>query len=68
MASTDLIVDPRKAEAERVLGWRLEELQRAGYDRLTARELAERMDVDLHTAVAIARGGCPAQTALRILL
>jgi hypothetical protein len=68
MASAKLIVDPRQAEAERVLGWRIEELERAGYDRLSAQELAERADIDLHMAVSMARGGCPPATALRILL
>jgi hypothetical protein len=68
MASVDLIVDSRQAEAERVLGWRLEELERAGYDRLSARELAERSYVDLHLATSLVRGGCPPDTALRILL
>jgi hypothetical protein len=68
MASTKLIVDPRLAEAERVLGWRIEELERAGYDRHAAVELAERSEIDLHLAVRLARGGCPPATALRILL
>ncbi len=67
MASTELIA-PRQAEAERVLGWRLEELERAGYSRSDARTLAERKDVDLHLAVSLVRAGCPAQTALAILL
>ncbi len=66
MAAVDLLT--RETEAERVLRWRLDELERAGYDRATAWELAERMDVDLHVAVSIARGGCPPATALRILL
>ena len=64
--ATDLLT--RETEAERVLHWRLDELERAGYDRATAWELAERTDVDLHLAASIARGGCPAETALRILL
>jgi hypothetical protein len=68
MASVDLIVDPRQAEAERVFGWRLEELERAGFDRIAARELAERSYVDLHLAIALMRGGCPHDTALRILI
>jgi hypothetical protein len=67
MASANLTL-PRQAEAERILNWRLEELERAGYDRPTARKLAERTDVDLHLAVALARGGCPSVTALSILL
>lgn len=67
MASTNVIA-PKEAEAERVLCWRLEELERAGYTRSEAREIAERTDVDLHLAVALARGGCPPATALKILL
>ncbi len=67
MASVELTIT-REPEAERVLKWRCEELERAGYDRLAARELAARKDVDLHVAVRLARGGCPAPTALRILL
>ena len=67
MATADLITN-RETEAERVLRWRLDELERVGYDRAAAWEVAERSDVDLHAAMALARGGCPAATALRILL
>jgi hypothetical protein len=56
------------AEAERVLLWREEELERVGYERETARDLAERAYVDLHLARDLLRRGCPADTALRILL
>jgi hypothetical protein len=56
------------AETERVLLWREEELERVGYERATARDLAERMYVDLHLAMDLLRRGCPADTALRILL
>jgi hypothetical protein len=68
VATAELTLTPREAEAERVRGWRLEELERAGYDRRAAVELAERTDVDLHLAVEIVRAGCPTRTALRILL
>ena len=57
-----------ETEAERILSWRLEELERAGYDARSAWELAERADVDLHRAVDLVQQGCPAATALRILL
>ncbi len=67
MLSADLTLD-RQDEAERILSWRFEALERAGYDRRSATKLAERTYVDLHLAVALARGGCPAETALRILL
>ena len=55
-------------EAERVLLWREEELERAGYDRDTARRLAEAPGVDLHLATELLRRGCPEPTAVEILL
>jgi hypothetical protein len=61
----DLEVD---AEAERVLLWREEELERVGYERAMARDLAERTYIDLHLAMDLLRRGCPADTAFRILL
>ena len=51
-----------------VESWRLEELVRAGYSREGAEELAGRLDVDLHHAVDLLRGGCGEELALRILL
>lgn len=64
-AELDLDLD---AETERVLLWREEELERVGYGREMARDLAERTYVDLHLAMNLLRRGCPADTALRILL
>jgi hypothetical protein len=64
-AELDLDFD---AESERVLLWREEELERVGYERETARDLAERAYIDLHLAMDLLRRGCPADTALRILL
>jgi hypothetical protein len=64
-ADLDLEFD---AEAERVLLWREEELERVGYERAAARDLAERTYVDLHLAMNLLRRGCPADTALRILV
>jgi hypothetical protein len=58
----------RDAEAELVKGWRLEELGRAGYSRAAAEQLAELFYVDLHLATNLLRRGCPAETALRILV
>lgn len=55
-------------EAERVLLWREEELERAGYGRGTARRLAESPYVDLHLATELLRRGCPEPTAVDILL
>ena len=42
-----------ETEAERVVRWRAEALERAGYDHASAAELAERPDVDLHRATAL---------------
>jgi hypothetical protein len=64
-AELDLELD---AETERVLLWREEELERVGYGRETARDLAERSYVDLHLAMDLLQKGCPAETAVRILL
>lgn len=54
-------------EAERVLLWRITRLVEAGYCDECAIELAC-SDVDLHRAVTLLERGCPAETALRILL
>ena len=64
-AELELDYDP---EAERVLLWREEELERVGYEREAARTLAERAYVDLHLAMDLMRRGCPAETAVRILI
>jgi hypothetical protein len=61
-------LDIESSEAERVLRWRSDELERAGYDPERAKLLAERPDVDIHRAADLLRFGCPAETALRILL
>ncbi len=58
----------RDTESERIQRWRAQELERAGYDRQAAAELAGRADVDLHRAVELLERGCPPATALRILL
>jgi hypothetical protein len=55
-------------EAELVRTWRIEELARAGYPRDAAEQLAELGYVDLHLATGLLRRGCPAETALRILI
>jgi hypothetical protein len=55
-------------EAEIILRWRFDELVRAGYDVGTALLLASHVEVDLHDASALVKRGCPADTALRILL
>ena len=56
-----------ETEAERVQRWRVEELERAGYDTQSASELAARTDVDLHRAVQLIENGCPLELALEIL-
>lgn len=49
--------------------WRLEELERAGYPRELAAEIAGRLEIDLHHAVALVREqGCAPDIAARILL
>ncbi len=53
---------------DRVLEWRKEFLQRAGYDEKDAALLADSPCVDLHRAEALLAQGCPATTALLILL
>jgi hypothetical protein len=67
MTTTELELEIDE-ETERVLLWREEELERVGYGREIARDLAERMYVDLHFAMDLVRRGCPPDTALRILL
>ena len=58
----------RGTEEDRVLTWRREELERAGYDEQIAHMLSELRYVDLHLATHLLRRGCPADTALKILL
>ena len=57
-----------ETEAGRVVRWRAQELERAGYDAANAAELAERNDVDLHRAIGLLESGCPVELALQILL
>jgi hypothetical protein len=57
-----------ETEQERVERWRSEALERAGYEPEAAAELAARHDIDLHRAIRLLESGCPAETALRILL
>jgi hypothetical protein len=64
-AELDLHVE---TENERIERWRAEELERAGYEASDAAALAACVDVDLHLAIELLERGCPAETALRILL
>ena len=56
-----------ETEADRVVRWRAQELERAGYGPAAAAELAERNDVDLHRATELLESGCPVELALDIL-
>jgi hypothetical protein len=56
------------SEIDRVEQWRLEELERAGYDSESALVLAASHDVDLHGAVNLLKRGCTIDLALQILL
>jgi hypothetical protein len=55
-------------EVERVELWRLDSLERAGYDAESAAVLAASPEVDLHLAVALVERGCSVDLALQILL
>ena len=55
-------------EVELVEQWRLDSLERAGYDPESAAVLAASPEVDLHLAVSRLKRGCPAELALQILL
>ena len=57
-----------ETEIERIERWRVNELERAGYGPDEAAQLGVRPDVDLHLAIELIARGCPAETALRILL
>lgn len=56
-----------ETELERVERWRADELVRAGYGYDDAAELAGRLDVDLHDAIALLERGCPPELAVLIL-
>ena len=64
-SATDLHLE--ESESERVVRWRAERLQFAGYDAEVAHELAARADVDLHQAISLLERGCSPETAARIL-
>jgi hypothetical protein len=55
-------------EIEQVERWRLESLERAGYDVESAAVLAASHEVDLHRAIQLLQQGCPVEVALQILL
>ena len=55
-------------EVELVEQWRLDSLERAGYDAESAAVLAASPEVDLHLAVSLVKRGCPVELAVQILL
>jgi len=67
MTTTAAQIQIEETEADRVVRWRAQELERAGYSPSAAAELAERNDVDLHRATELLESGCPAELALEIL-
>ena len=62
-----LIQRPPRSEHERVLDWRFDVLEEAGFNPVAALVLAE-SSVDHHAAANLLATGCPHDTALRILL
>jgi hypothetical protein len=66
MAATELHIE--ETENDRIERYRAEELEKVGYDPISAVELAARHDVDLHQAISLIERGCPPETAVRILL
>ena len=59
---------PSSAELDKVIDWRREELERAGFEPSAALVIAARAEIDLHLATELVRKGCPPPTALRILV
>jgi hypothetical protein len=66
MSTTDTV--EAESEEQRIESWRMETLERAGYDRRAAAILACRKDVDLHQAISLLQNGCSAKLAFEILL
>lgn len=60
--------EPRTTEMDTITGWRFGYLLGAGYDPEAALLIAQDSKVDLHRAADLVANGCPADTALRILL
>ncbi|HEY4346520.1 MAG TPA: hypothetical protein VGM80_02950 [Gaiellaceae bacterium] len=65
MAAIEL--NQAETENQRVERWRAEALEHAGYDAVSALELAARSDVDLHRAIELLENGCPMELAVKIL-
>ena len=65
MTAAELVYESELTQVER---WRVDELERAGYDPRAAMTLAARHDIDLHLASDLLRRGCAQELALQILL
>ena len=65
MTAAEMVYESELTQVER---WRIDELERAGYDSKAAMTLATRHDVDLHRAVDLLHKGCSPELALQILL
>jgi hypothetical protein len=65
VTAAELVYESELTQVER---WRVDELERAGYDPRAAMTLAARHDIDLHSAVDLLRKGCTSDLALQILL
>jgi hypothetical protein len=56
-----------EADPVRVVGLRRQALERAGFRPELARELAERLDIDLQHALGLVKQGFPPQVAYELL-
>lgn len=67
MEDVEVTFEPLGGGIDKVVCWRLEVLQAAGFPLEAAEVLAE-SPVDLHDTVDLVRRGCPPDLAVRILL
>jgi hypothetical protein len=65
VTAAEMVYETELTQVER---WRIDELERAGYDPRAASTIAARLDVDLHFAVDLLRKGCSPELALQIVL
>ncbi|HEU0337417.1 MAG TPA: hypothetical protein VFR43_12720 [Gaiellaceae bacterium] len=68
MSAANLQTTRTDSELELVEQWRLEALERAGYDPESAAVIAASHEIDLHSAVDLLARGCSVALALQILL
>jgi hypothetical protein len=52
---------------DRVVDWRVQRLQRAGFTRALAEQVARTSEIDLHELLELVDRGCPPHLAVRIL-